>query len=150
MHWQEQLADTALHGYRPGRRAEDVWMGLSMSVESALVDGSDLVGMSIDWSECFDTVPKGIAFQLAERARSTHSSAATYCAACTVSCEEGLLWRDTCEKEFVASNGVIQGCLLSVFFFFAKPPHEHLVQICESRDHNSNAERLSGRRWSSQ
>ena len=46
MHWQEKWADTALHGYRPGRPAEDVWMDLSLSVESALVDGSDLVGIS--------------------------------------------------------------------------------------------------------
>ena len=32
-------------------------MDLSLSVESALVDCSDLVGMSIDWSKCFDGVP---------------------------------------------------------------------------------------------
>ena len=50
------------------RRAEDVWMDLSLSVESALVDGSDLVGVSIVWSKCFfDRVPQGIALQLAER-----------------------------------------------------------------------------------
>ena len=42
-----------LHFYRLGRRAEDVSMDLSMIVESALADGSDLVGMSIDWSKCF-------------------------------------------------------------------------------------------------
>ena len=43
-------------------------MDLSLSVESALVDGSDLVGMSIDCSRCFDRgVPQGIAFKLAER-----------------------------------------------------------------------------------
>ena len=36
-------------------------MDLSLSVESALVDGSDLVGMSIDWSKCFDRVPQRIA-----------------------------------------------------------------------------------------
>ena len=67
MHWQEKWADTALHWYRPGRRAEDSWMDLSLSVEFAHVDGSDLVGMLIDWSECVDRVPQGIAFQLAER-----------------------------------------------------------------------------------
>ena len=51
--WREKWPDTALHGHRPRRRAEDVWMDLALSVESALVDGSDLVGMSIDWSKCF-------------------------------------------------------------------------------------------------
>ena len=42
-------------------------MDLALAVESALVDGSDLVGMSIDWSKHFDRVPQGIAFKLAER-----------------------------------------------------------------------------------
>ena len=58
LHRHEKWADNALHFYRPGRRAEDVWMDLSMTVESALADGSDLVGMSIDWSKCFDRVPQ--------------------------------------------------------------------------------------------
>ena len=43
IHWQDKRADTALQGYMPKRRAEDVWMGLALAVESALVDGSDLV-----------------------------------------------------------------------------------------------------------
>ena len=30
IHWQEKWADTALHGYRPGRRAEHVWMDLAV------------------------------------------------------------------------------------------------------------------------
>ena len=109
----EKWADTALHGYRPGRRAEHVWMDLSLSVESALVDGSDLVGMSVDWSNCFDRVPQRIAFQLAER-QSAHLECCNLCVACTVSCEEGLLWTGHVEKEFVASHGIIQGCPLSV------------------------------------
>ena len=36
-----------------------------MTVESALVDGSDW--WAIDWSKWFDRVPQGIAFKLAER-----------------------------------------------------------------------------------
>ena len=51
MHWQEKWADNALHGYRPGRRAEDVWMDIALSVGSALVDGPNLMGMTIDWSK---------------------------------------------------------------------------------------------------
>ena len=53
MHWQEKWADKALHGYMPGRRAEEVWMDLARSVESAPVDGSNSMGMSIDWSKMF-------------------------------------------------------------------------------------------------
>ena len=69
-------------------------MDLSLSVESALVDGADLVGMSINWSTCFDRVPQGIAFQLAER-QGSHPRVSQPFVTCTVSCEEGLLWRDT-------------------------------------------------------
>ena len=39
----EKWADTALYSCSPGKRAEDVWMVLSLSVESALADGSDLI-----------------------------------------------------------------------------------------------------------
>ena len=52
-HWHEKWADTALHGHRRGRRAGVVWMHLSLSVKSALVNGSDLMGMSIDWNVTF-------------------------------------------------------------------------------------------------
>ena len=51
------------------------------------------------------------------------------------------------EKESVASTGVIQGCPLCAF---AEPPDIHLGRICENRDHNSDAESLRRRRWSSQ
>ena len=73
IHWQEKWADAALHGNGPGRRAEDVSMDLVLPVESARVYGFDQVGRSIDWSKCFDTVPQGCAFKVANRPR-THPS----------------------------------------------------------------------------
>ena len=63
-----------------------------MTVESALADGSDLVGMSIDWSKCF----------AGSRRDKVHTLACcNRCAACTVRCAEGL-------------SCVIQGCPLNV------------------------------------
>ena len=50
IHWQDKFADTVVHCYRPGRRAEDVWMDRALVGESALVDSSDLVCVWIDWS----------------------------------------------------------------------------------------------------
>ena len=67
IHWQDKWVDTALCGYGRGRRADDVWMDLAWAVGSALVDGSDVLGMSIDWSKCVDCVPNGFAVKLAER-----------------------------------------------------------------------------------
>ena len=110
---EDQWADTALHGNRPGRRAEDVWIGLALAVESALVDGSDLVGMSIDWSKCFDRVLQGIAFKLAERQgihrRVLQPLRVMYC-----ELRRRFVMAGHVGKEFAASNDIIQGCLLSV------------------------------------
>ena len=113
MHWQEKWTDTALHGYRPGRRAEDVWMDLSLSVESALVDGSDLVGMSIDWSKCFDRVPQRIAIQLAERQgffpRVLQPLRGMY-----RELRRRFFMAGRVGREFAVSNGISQGFSLSV------------------------------------
>ena len=89
-------------------------MDLSMSVESALVHGSDLVGMSIDWSECFDRVPKGIAFKLAER-QGLHPRVLQRMRGMYRELRRRFVMAGHVEKEFVASNGFIQGCPLSVF-----------------------------------
>ena len=74
-HWQEKWADTALRGCRPKRLAEDEWIDLALA--STLVDGSELVGVSIDWSKCFARVSQGIAPKLLERQRHTPTRAPT-------------------------------------------------------------------------
>ena len=88
-------------------------MDLSLSVESAMVDGSNLVGMSIDWSKCFDSVPQGIAFQLAER-QGLHFRVLQPLRGMYRELRRRFVMAGHVEKEFVASNGVIQGCPLSV------------------------------------
>ena len=45
---------------------------------------------------------------------------------------------------------VMAGHVGKEFVTSAELPYEHLGQISESRDHNSNAKRVCGRRWSSQ
>ena len=89
LHWQEKWADNALHGHMPGRRAEDVCVGISMTVESALADGSDLAGMSIDWSKCCDRVPQKKMLSCSVRDKVYTFACCNRCAACTASCEEG-------------------------------------------------------------
>ena len=53
------------------------------------------------------------------------------CVACTASCEQGFVMAGHVGKEFAASKGMFQGCLLSVLF--SQPYHEHLSQIRGSR-----------------
>lgn len=86
-------------------------MDLSLSVESALVDGSDLVGMSIDWSKCFDRVTQGT--QLAER-QGQHPRVLQPLRGMYRQLRRRFVMAGHVEKKFVASNGVIQGCPLSV------------------------------------
>ena len=57
-YWQETWTDTALHGYRRGRRAADVWTGLSQSVEFALVGGSYLMVGRSTGANVFDRFPQ--------------------------------------------------------------------------------------------
>ena len=135
MLWQEKWANTALHGYRLGRRAEGVWMDLSLSVEAAPVDGSDVVGMSIDWSKCFDRVSQGIAFQLAEK-QGLHPRVLQPLRGMYRELRRWFVMAGHVGKEFAASNGVIQGCPLSVLLL------NLLVNTWASRDHNCNAESL--------
>ena len=69
--------------------------------------GSYLMGMSIDWSKCFDRVPQGIAVRLAER-QGLHPRGGTY-----RELRRRFVMAGHVGKELVF-NGVIQGCHLSV------------------------------------
>ena len=72
-----------------------------------------LVGMSIDWSNCFDRVPQGIAFQLAER-QGLHPRVLQPLRGMYRELRRRFVMAGHVGKEIVASNGVIQGCPLSV------------------------------------
>ena len=115
IHWQGKWADTALHGYRAGRRAEDVGMDLAWSVESALVNVSDLVGMSIDWSKYFGRIPRGTAFKLTER-QGIHP------------------------RVLQLLRGMYRE--LRRRFVMTQPSHENVGQIRESWDRHCNAQGL--------
>ena len=76
-------------------------MDISMTVESALAVGSDLVGMSIDCSKYFDRVP--------QKLPSCWLRGKVYILACCNRCMARHV-----AKEIVAFNGVIQGCPLKL------------------------------------
>ena len=88
-------------------------MDLSLSVESALDDGFDLMSMSIDLSDCFDRVPQEIAFQLAER-QGIHPRVLRPLRGMYRELRRRIVTAGHVGKEFAASNGIIQCCPLSV------------------------------------
>ena len=66
MSWQESWIQDCQHGFRIGYGPEDVWWKLAVQVERALLEGSDLAGISLDYSTCFDRLPIRIVLRLAE------------------------------------------------------------------------------------
>ena len=88
-------------------------MDFELAVTSALVDGSDLVGMSIDWSKCVDRVPQGIAFKLAER-QGAHPRVLQPLRGMCRELRMRFVMAGHVGTELAASNGIIQGCPLSV------------------------------------
>ena len=111
--WQQEWIADCLHGFRQGHSPEDVWWQMGLQVEDALLDGSDLMGFILDWSKCFDRVPIDIVLKLA---------AELGMPLCIHRGLEGMYHQlrrrfslaGHLGKSFKASNGIIQGCPLSV------------------------------------
>ena len=105
-------------------------MDLSLSVESALVGGSELMGMSIHWSKCFERVPQEIAFQLAER-QGTHPRVLQLLRGMYRELRRRCVMAGHVGKALqprAASSKLSSGCA------FTQPSHEHPGQTRESQD----------------
>ena len=113
--WQESWADDCLHGYRPGRSAETVWWKLALKVERALLEEGHLAGISLDYSKCFDRVPMNIVLKLAQ-----HMGMAPGIVVAVRGMAKSLKRRFAIGgglgQPFVSTNGILQGCPLSVIF----------------------------------
>ena len=111
--WQEQWIPDELHGFRPVHSAEDVWWPLALKVERALLEGSGLCGVSLDYSKCFDRIPMDIVLKLA-----AHVGMASAIVR-AVRAMYAQLWRrfrfaGNLGTPFQATNGILQGCPLSI------------------------------------
>eukprot|EP00662_Eupelagonemidae_sp_cell21_P057404 gene57404-biopygen32076 len=111
--WQEQWAAAGQHGYRPLHGTEDVYWALQLRLENALLRGEPLYGLSLDWSKCFDRLPQGIMLRLVEELgmspRVLGPLRAMY-ARLTRRFRAG----GGVGSAFTATNGILQGCPLSV------------------------------------
>ncbi len=113
MGWQQAWIDNNLHGFRSGHAPEDVWWQMGLKVEEALLSGEPLLGFVLDWSKCFDRVPVNLVLRLAEELGMPK------CVHTGLSGMYDQLRRrfriaGHVGPPFAASNGIIQGCPLSV------------------------------------
>ncbi|KAJ9450665.1 Phosphatidylserine decarboxylase proenzyme [Diplonema papillatum] len=116
--WQEGWIEEGQKGFRPGHRIEDVLMEIGLEVEDALLDGEPLYGVALDFRKCFDMVPREVVLRLAEdlglHGRVLKPLRAIY----------SLLARRFklplgVGREFSVTNGILQGCPVSVILINA-------------------------------
>ena len=117
--WQEHWALPSQHGFRPNHRGEDVIMEITTLIEESLLDeDSKLYILALDFQKCFDRVPQELVLKLAEdlgmHQRVIHPLRTMY----------RLLKRRFkmplgVGEEFEVTNGILQGCPLSVILINA-------------------------------
>ena len=62
--WQDSWACHSQHGFRRGHGCDDVILDVFTQMEDALMDGSPLYGLALDFAKCFDRVPQQLTLQL--------------------------------------------------------------------------------------
>ena len=116
--WQRSWIDDSLHVYRAGHAPEDVWWQMALHIEQSLLTGDDLTGFVLDWSKCFDRVPIEIVLKLAEHMgmpAGVHSALAGMYR----SLRRRFRLSGHVGPSFASTNGIIQGCPLSVLLLNA-------------------------------
>ena len=111
--WQEKWLDKGLYGFRRSHGADDVWWEQSLHVERALTECGDLFGISLDYGKCFDRVPVHIVLELAS-ASGMPPQLVTPLQSLYANLVRRFRVGRGVGQEFRATNGIIQGCPLSV------------------------------------
>ena len=115
MKWQQSWMHAEAYGFRTGRSAEDAAALLQALLELARATGRSMSGAGLDYKKCFDLVPQRIALRLAQEfgmaLGALRAARGMYRQLRRAFKVLGCLgdWGQ-------ATNGILQGCLLSVVF----------------------------------
>ena len=113
MPWQESWIAPGQHGARKAHGTEDVFWTLALKLEAAVLEGRPLYGFTLDYAKCFDRVPREIMFRLAE-ANGLHAQVLGPLRAMYAGLRSRFRCAGAVGKEFSSTNGILQGCPLSV------------------------------------
>eukprot|EP01059_Diplonema_ambulator_P030260 TRINITY_DN509_c0_g1_i4.p1 TRINITY_DN509_c0_g1~~TRINITY_DN509_c0_g1_i4.p1 ORF type:complete len:924 (+),score=114.49 TRINITY_DN509_c0_g1_i4:185-2956(+) len=116
--WQEQWGDDTQYAYRPGRGAEDALFELTTLMEKAFLTGEHVYGVSLDFEKCFDTVPQQLMFALVEKL-GMHERVLKPLKAMYSALRRRFRYAMGVGKEFQVTNGILQGCPISVIMINA-------------------------------
>ena len=111
--WQEGWIGDNLHGFRPKHGADDAYRKTALVIERALLTGKPIHGVLLDIKKCFDSIPWSIAFGLLEDMgldkKVTRPLQHMY-----LNLKRHMKIHGTAGEDFQATNGILQGCALSV------------------------------------
>lgn len=113
MSWQEKWLDKSMHGFRRSHGAEDVWWEQSLHVEQALLQSDGLFFLFLDYRKCFDRVPVHIVLEIAV-ASDMSPKLVIQLRSLYATLKRRFRVRGGIGHEFLATNGIIQGCPVSV------------------------------------
>ena len=113
--WQESILHQDQRGFRTGHSCDDIYYQIALSIEEALLNGEDLIGLHFDYQKAFDLIPRNIIFRLAKIQGFDPTLLAVM---------ENMYTRlqryfkipGGHSAPFVSSCGILQGCPLSVVF----------------------------------
>ena len=118
MEWYESWLQNQQHGFRPKRSTQDLFWYLSAKMEKALLHDEMVYGVAFDYAKCFDRIPQEIMFGLLEDLGLP----------CGIATAMKGMYRDLSRRfklpaglgsPFHATNGILQGCPLSIVFLNA-------------------------------
>ena len=111
--WQEGWIHEGQHGFRPNHGSIDVYWALALRVEAALLSGEAMAGLLLDYSKCLDRLPHGIMLRLARASGASERLLAPLHRIYRVM-RRRFKVAGGVGQEFRATNGILQGCHLSV------------------------------------
>ncbi|KAJ9439057.1 Retrovirus-related Pol polyprotein from type-2 retrotransposable element R2DM, partial [Diplonema papillatum] len=111
--WQEQWIHESQHGFRKGHSCDDVIMDIALSIEESLINGTPLHGIALDFAKCFDRVPQGLVLDLVE-ALGLHERVLAPLRHVYKYLRRRFRYPLGVGDEFKVTNGILQGCPISV------------------------------------
>ena len=113
--WQELWIANGQHGFRGWHSTENLLWKVSLELELSLLSGEPLFGVSFDYAKCFDLIPHSILLNLmAELGLHKKILGPMHSMYCNL--RRRFKFVGGVGDEFVATNGILQGCPLSVIF----------------------------------
>lgn len=116
--WQEKWIHRSQHGCRAKHSTSDAILRTALGLEQAMLDGEDLCGAALDFSKAFDNIPIAIALRLL-RELGLPDEILGPLTAMYANLERRFKIRGSVGEAFRATNGIMQGCPLSVLLLNA-------------------------------